>query len=203
MFRVYNVLNLVLFVLEMHMISIIVYVIRDSTKLIRARHASLDIANTYSTAGSYPITDCQCNAGFTGPDGGACTQCAIGKIKVASGTGSCIDCDIAGQTSVSPFTSCVDCAAGKYESGRVCFDCPAETPLSPVGSTSVDACYMCVAGKVYDNALSSCVNCAAGKYTQEALEFDVSGWCTTNPPTDINLNGHYVHDGYCYDDATP
>lgn len=83
--------------------------------------------------------------------------------------------------------------------GATCESCPEEAPLSVAGSSSVDACYNCAAGKVYDNALSSCVNCEAGKYTQEALEFDVSGWCTTNSYTDKNLNGHYVQDGHCYD----
>ena len=79
--------------------------------------------------------------------------------------------------------------------GATCESCPEEAPLEVAGSTSVDACYNCAAGKVYDNALSSCVSCEAGKYTQEALEFDVSGWCTTNSYTDKNLNGHYGQDG--------
>jgi hypothetical protein len=88
---------------------------------------------------------------------------------------------------------------GSIESnGDTCADCPAETPNSEPGGLSVDVCYNCLAGKVYDNALSSCVSCEAGKYTQEALEFDVSGWCTTNSYADKNLNGHYVQDGYCY-----
>lgn len=89
-------------------------------------------ANTFSSAGSFAVTSCLCNAGFTGPDGGVCEQCTAGKFKSITGS-------------------------------------------------------------------ASCTNCEVGKYVRNQLEFDVSGWCVgENAPIDANVNGHYVQDGYCY-----
>ena len=34
----------------------------------------------------------KCNAGYTGPDGGACVACAAGKYKIATGSAACIEC---------------------------------------------------------------------------------------------------------------
>ena len=38
-------------------------------------------------------TNCICNAGYTGPDGGECTACAGGTFKNAAGSASCVNCD--------------------------------------------------------------------------------------------------------------
>lgn len=38
------------------------------------------------------VSDCQCDAGFTGADGGPCVQCELGKYKTQRGTASCGDC---------------------------------------------------------------------------------------------------------------
>ena len=46
----------------------------------------------FSPAGSASSTSCQCNAGYTGPNGGACTQCASGSYKDAAGPASCDSC---------------------------------------------------------------------------------------------------------------
>jgi hypothetical protein len=38
-------------------------------------------------------TNCTCDAGYSGPDGGACTACNPGQFKSLSGSGSCEDCN--------------------------------------------------------------------------------------------------------------
>ena len=38
-----------------------------------------------SPAGSSAATDCICNAGYTGSNGGTCTACTAGKYKPAAG----------------------------------------------------------------------------------------------------------------------
>jgi hypothetical protein len=38
------------------------------------------------------LTNCTCNAGWTGPDGGTCTACVSGKYKVLTGSALCTDC---------------------------------------------------------------------------------------------------------------
>jgi hypothetical protein len=37
------------------------------------------------------LTNCTCNAGSTGPDGGPCTACVAGKYKTSTGSAACID----------------------------------------------------------------------------------------------------------------
>ena len=54
-------------------------------------------ANSYAPAGSSALTACICNAGYTGPEGSACTECPAGTFKNVSGP-----------------TPCLQCARGKY-----------------------------------------------------------------------------------------
>jgi hypothetical protein len=46
-------------------------------------------ANSFSAHGSENITDCLCNAGWAGADGGTCAACAPGTFKAISGTLNC------------------------------------------------------------------------------------------------------------------
>jgi len=56
-------------------------------------HACTDCpASSNSPLGSTAVTDCICDAGYTGADGGTCTQCEAGKFKNASGTAACQAC---------------------------------------------------------------------------------------------------------------
>ena len=68
-----------------------------------------------SPAGSTSSTSCQCNAGYTGPNGGACTRCASGHYKDSSGDANCDSCP-SGFTSPPDSTSSQSfsryCAAG-------------------------------------------------------------------------------------------
>ena len=63
----------------------------------------------FSPAGSASSTSCQCNAGYTGPNGGACTQCASGSYKGAAGPASCDSCP-SGLTSPPGSTSSQSCS---------------------------------------------------------------------------------------------
>ena len=38
------------------------------------------------------ITYCVCNTGYTGPNGQACTACAVGTYKGSSGSAACQSC---------------------------------------------------------------------------------------------------------------
>ncbi|NBX19008.1 MAG: hypothetical protein EBR09_16800 [Proteobacteria bacterium] len=49
--------------------------------------------NSISSTGSRTISNCTCNAGFTGPTDGNCSACALGKYKSIAGSGSCNDCE--------------------------------------------------------------------------------------------------------------
>ena len=48
--------------------------------------------HTVSGEGSVSRTDCKCQAGYTGPDGGWCSACAVGTIKTTVGSESCVPC---------------------------------------------------------------------------------------------------------------
>jgi hypothetical protein len=50
--------------------------------------------NSFSAAGSRVNTNCTCNHGYSGPDGGECTACQVGKFKLLSGSQSCSDCPL-------------------------------------------------------------------------------------------------------------
>ena len=48
--------------------------------------------NAQALAGSTSATACQCNAGFSGPNGSPCVACAAGKYKAAAGPMACTQC---------------------------------------------------------------------------------------------------------------
>jgi len=48
--------------------------------------------NAQALAGSASATACRCNAGFSGPNGGACAACAAGKYKAVAGPTACMAC---------------------------------------------------------------------------------------------------------------
>jgi hypothetical protein len=88
-------------------------------------------ANSFSSAGSTGASQCKCNPGFTGQDGGPCQQCHTGKYKAASGSGGCNQCPehsttLFGNTAVSDCLClpgyafgdekpCSACMTGKYK----------------------------------------------------------------------------------------
>lgn len=71
------------------------------------------------------VTNCTCNTGFDGADGGPCTGCAVGKYKNNNDTTPCVPC---------PVDTYIDVQASPY-----CKACP-EFTTSPSGSTSRPAC---------------------------------------------------------------
>jgi len=123
-----------------------------------ARSSSLD--------GSASITNCICDAGSTGPNGGPCVLCAVGKYKVANGTAVCTDCLAGTFSNVSGATNlgvCATCLAGTYAAAgsSACTTCPARSS-SLDGSVSIANC-ICDAGSTGPNG-GPCVLCAVGKY---------------------------------------
>ena len=50
------------------------------------------MVGTSSLAGSDAASDCVCNAGFGGPNGGPCLACEAGKFKATAGAGACGNC---------------------------------------------------------------------------------------------------------------
>ena len=135
-----------------------------------------------SPAASDNVTDCKCNAGYTGDDGGECTACAAGTYKGEAGSAGCSDCP--SSASSSPAASdnvtdcecnagytgddggeCTACAEGTYKdtAGTAeCAGCPSSASSSPAASDNVTDCE-CNAGYTGPNG-ATCVACVAGKF---------------------------------------
>jgi hypothetical protein len=104
-------------------------------------------SNTQSSLGS---TVCQCNTGYTGPDGGTCTACAAGKYKAVSGSDACTDCSANTYSTVTGANSVSTCQS-----------CPSNTE-SGLGSTALTSC-VCKLGFTGPNG-GTCTACQPGQY---------------------------------------
>ena len=89
-----------------------------------------------SSVGNGNQSNCICNAGYTGMNGGTCIPCAAGKYKMAPGSSECSLCGIGKYSTTvaaSAETSCISCGIGKYS-----------ITLPAISETS---CLNCVQGK--------------------------------------------------------
>ena len=110
-----------------------------------------------SPAGSKLITECLCNAGYTGPNGGTCANCSADTYKAGLGPAACSSCP---SNSVSAAGSIVDtacqCNAGYTgPNGGTCSQCGVTQYKAETGSASCLSCpsdSVAVAGSIVDTA---------------------------------------------------
>jgi hypothetical protein len=127
-------------------------------------------ASSQSTTGSDAANDCVCVAGFSGPDGGACTACGAGKYKISTGSAACLDCGAgkySAATGASVDATCLDCGANTYSTATgaaTCQSCPTNSQ-SLIGSSLSTSCH-CNAGYTGQNG-GPCTACAVAKYKIE------------------------------------
>lgn len=110
-----------------------------------------------SPEGSDAATDCRCNAGYTGADGGMCLGCVQGTYKTAIGPSACILC---GNNTYS--------SAEAATSSEVCTACQSNA-TSRMGSTRQSDCH-CLVGFITRNlgaANETCEVCSAGSYNAQ------------------------------------
>jgi hypothetical protein len=102
-----------------------------------------------SPRGSSDIADCLCNAGFTGPNSGPCSECEAGTHKFTVGN-----------------ALCSFCLPGTYalEGSSLCTQCPEKTYIDFWGARSIEYC-LCNLGYTGQNG-GPCTACEAGKYKQ-------------------------------------
>jgi len=55
------------------------------------------------------IEDCICMLGYSGPDGGPCVACNVGKYKATNGSSLCIDCPLHTWADKKNMTACLSC----------------------------------------------------------------------------------------------
>ena len=197
------------------------YLNTDATAAIAdAMRSGVDLTDTTCPRGNTCRIPIACNAGYAGPIGDPCTECAAGTFAVASST-VCTECP---QNSTSPVSStsinaCVGnpgytgsgagpfppCAVGTYKTlagNQTCTNCGAGMYSTSVAATAAAVCTSCGAG-TYSvvSATSTCTNCAAGKWSSMlGVSFDF--YCvgcapgSTSPGGSSNIGACVANAGY-------
>jgi hypothetical protein len=143
--------------------------------------------SAHALTGQTAVTACVCNTGFTGPNGGTCTQCVAGKYKAVVGT-----------------FACTDCGAGKYmitKGASSCTDCDANTYSTTTGSNQEYTCWPCPANSQSQSGATTCV-CMVG-YTGPGL--DKCEECPANftsPVGSTAANDCVCDSGYAFQDVS-
>lgn len=111
-------------------------------------------ASTGGLTGSDEATDCTCNAGYTGANGGTCLACVTGTYKTASGAQACTLCPNNTYSSAVAATLSSTCSA-----------CQANA-VSVMGSDAYTDCH-CLPGYLTNNIglpNATCTQCSAGSF---------------------------------------
>jgi hypothetical protein len=140
------------------------------------------------------ISQCRCNAGYTGPDGGECIACGQGKYKPSKGNATCTTCpDHSSHSSVARVSvtdcqcspayfgadgeACEPCAPATYKEvwgSSMCQKCPANS-RSPAASDSLEDCE-CIPGYEGPDG-GPCKACPAGKFDDPTTSSDTCANC--------------------------
>ena len=125
-------------------------------------------AHTYSPSGSGSLTNCTCNRGYTGPDGGGCETCGVGTFKDLNGSTACTPCSrgkYSNETAAVSEAACLGCPANTYSPDRSGSLTNCTCLQGYTGSDGVE-CEACEAGTFKDvNGSSACTVCSEGKYS--------------------------------------
>ena len=124
-------------------------------------------SKTLGTSGS--VSDCVCDAGYTGKAGSTCTPCSVGKYKDVTGSAACTDCGSGTYSTTNAVTSAAGCLTCPTNSGASCTGCSAAAGCTcNIGYTGPDGgvCSACAAGTYKDITGSvACTDCGAGTYS--------------------------------------
>ena len=143
-------------------------------------------ANSASPLASDEQTDCKCNTGWTGVDGGTCVAlalCVAGKYKTSTGSAACTDC-VAGKYSTAVGADvCQTCLSNSVSaiSSDDLTDCMCN--IGWTGSGGGTPCSACIAGTYKDSIGSdACEKCIAGTYstTSSAVTAEACLSCPSN-----------------------
>ena len=118
------------------------------------------------------VSDCRCNVGFTGPDGGPCSTCAAGSYKSTVGSAVCTTCPAGTQARIN------------YQSYQIIYDTYCYYFSTSFEIYSVEQCA---------EACNAEDSCPAFYYTPDSE----SPSCTLC--SDLQQSNHYLYDYYLKD----
>ena len=134
-----------------------------------ATHCVACDANAEAPAGSTQKASCECQKGYSGPDGGPCASCEPGTYKGHRGSEACQACSPGKISTSASATACAPCASGKYantETRVACVACPAgKAGANPGAAGLAQGCDMtCSDGKFSAAGATACSQCPIGTY---------------------------------------
>ena len=125
-------------------------------------------SNAVSWAGSGIIGACLCDAGATGPNGGACSLCATGKYKTVNGTANCTDCwagSYSGTLGANSSETCLSCTDNSNSVGGSSLITSCVCNAGASGANG-GPCSLCMPGKYKTvSGTSVCLNCSANTFS--------------------------------------
>jgi hypothetical protein len=131
-------------------------------------------SNSISPAGSAALTNCICNAGSSGPNGGICTVCVEGKYKSSAGSVPCTNCGTGKYSTAVGASLCTSCGGGTYSAATgasvssTCIACNAGDSVCACDAGlhwKGSICQTCLAGKFKTSIGSdACTDCGTGTY---------------------------------------
>lgn len=133
------------------------------------------------------VTDCTCDPGYTGPDGGPCESCPLGDFKALNGSAPCDTCGINTYSNGSSASSCVQChanstasAGSSLKSDCLCDpgfelladECVQCVPGKFKGGSGNEACQLCGTDSEFANApgATTCISCFENSHSRDTRE---------------------------------
>ena len=116
--------------------------------------------------------------GYSGPDGGPCTACPVGKFKAVTGSSLCINCAPGHYQDNTARTTCVNCWLGSFqaqEQKTTCETCPSgKAGTVTSGPNETVGCNVHCSPGYYSAApyKTACSQCGANMYSDAWL----TGW---------------------------
>jgi len=130
------------------------------------------------------LSNCTCDLGYTGPDGGPCAPCAAGKFKSTAGSAACQQCppDAYAGTGAS---ACASCPANSYSlaGSTALANCTCAAGFRALPEPF--ACAACAPGSAKAAGNAPCVTCPAGTFA----ELSAMPACMTCPAYTYSTSG--------------
>ncbi|KAJ1465463.1 hypothetical protein T484DRAFT_1648084, partial [Baffinella frigidus] len=122
-----------------------------------------------SSVGSNFVTDCVCQVGYEGENGGDCTECPTGEYKNVTGDSDCVSCPVDTYSDTPGAGSCSNCptdsSTGNMKSADSRTDCQCNAGY---GWTHTSTCRACSVGTYKETTGDhQCFSCDPNTYSSE------------------------------------